>query len=122
MTNTTIKTKGVRAIVTGIGFEGRADRIRRHCREGMPLQLRREPNNVHDKDAITVYMQCSRLFGLLKSWESMGYIKAARADGLAPKLDSGSYTVTSATVVSFYAPVGRDHPRVSVQIEFAVRT
>ena len=68
MTNTVTKAKGVRAIVTGTGFEGRAERIHKHCREGMPLQLRREPDNVHDKDAISVYMQCSRLFGMLKSW------------------------------------------------------
>lgn len=112
----TATTKSVRAIVAATGYEGRAERIRSFCRKGAPVELRREPGNAHDKDAIAVYMQCSVLFGLWRPWRSIGYIKAARADGLAPKIDSGAYAVRAAHVHSFYAGEGKDHPRVSVQI------
>ncbi|MDR6860542.1 HIRAN domain-containing protein [Variovorax guangxiensis] len=117
----TTTTKGVRAIVTGTGFDGRAQRIRRFCQKGAPVELRREPNNQHDKDAIAVYMRCSMLFGLWKPWAQIGYIKASRADGLAPKIDSGAYTVQRAHVHSFDAYPGLEHPRVSIQIDFNVR-
>ena len=113
--------KGVRAIVAGTGFEGRAPNIRRFCREGVAVQLRREPYNPYDKDAIAVYMRCSQLFGLWRPWMSIGYVKAARADGLAPKMDSGQYKVRRAYVHSFDVYPGLEHPRVSIQIEFDVR-
>lgn len=109
-------TREISAIVAGTGFEGRASLIRAHCREGSPIDLRREPTNPHDPEAIAVWMRCNLLFGLVKTWKKIGYIKAARADGLAPKIDSGVIVVEHASVRSFYAPSGRDHPRVSLSI------
>lgn len=117
----TASVKTIQAIVAGTGFENRAERIRAFCKEGAPVQLRREPDNKHDPEAIAVWMRCSVFLGLWKPWAQIGYIKAPRADSLAPKLDSGAYTVRSAIVRSLYAPKGRDHPRVSLEIEFVVR-
>lgn len=109
--------KSIRAIVTGTGFEGRANRIRRFCKDGAAIELRREKNNEHDAEAIGVWMSCSIFFGLWKPWAMIGYIQAGRADHLAPRLDSGEYKVSRAYVKSFYAPPGLNHPRVSVEIE-----
>lgn len=113
---------GRNAIVAGTGFansdgSNRAYIIHKHCRDGMPVRLVREPNNQYDKDAIAVYISVPRLFGLLgQSFVQIGYIKASAADNLAKKMDSG--TTISASVASYYAPEGRDHPRVSLKLEY----
>ncbi len=104
-------------VVTGTGFEGRAARIRAFCREGSEVQLRREPNNPYDADAIAVWLRCRVFFGLWKPWGQIGYIKAARADSWAAKIDSGEMKVRRAYVRSLYAPQGREHPRVSLTID-----
>ena len=106
------------AIVAGTGFEGRAEIIRKHCKNGMPVLLRRDPSNPHDSNAITVFISVPRLFGLLgQSPTQIGYIRAAAAKGLAAKIDAG--TEVSGSVKSFYAPSGIDHPRVSLRLEWA---
>lgn len=108
---------GKDAIVAGTGFEGRAGIIRKHCKNGMPVQLRREPRNPHDPNAIAVFISTPRLFGLLgQSNTQIGYIKAAAAKGLAAKIDAG--TEVSGFVKSFYAPDDADHPRVSLRLEW----
>ena len=110
------------AIVAGTGFANsngasRAAIVRRHCRPGDSVLLVREPNNPHDKDAIAVFVPVPRLFGLLGSSNAqIGYIKAGTADSLAKKLDSGVRVV--ATVKSMYAPEGREHPRVTLHLEY----
>ncbi|MDO9357893.1 MAG: HIRAN domain-containing protein [Polaromonas sp.] len=112
--------KSIRGIVAGTGFEGRAARIRRFCGNGAEIDLRREPHNPHDAEAIGVWMRCSIFFGLWKPWAMIGYIQADRADHLAPRLDSGEYKLVRAYVKSFYAPPDVNHPRVSVEIEVDV--
>jgi hypothetical protein len=112
-----VSTKTIAAVVAGTGFEGRERTIRRWCGEGSQVELRREPNNRHDPNAIGVWLHCRLLFGLYKPWLQIGYVRAARAVRLAERLDDGSITVTRAFVRSFYAPAGRDHPRVSLTIE-----
>ena len=108
---------GKDAIVAGTGFEGRDQVIRRHCREGMPVRLRREPHNEHDQNAIAVYFSVPRLFGLLGQAQlQIGYIKAAAAKGLAAKMDAG--VPVTGYVKSFYAPDGRVFPRVSLRLEW----
>lgn len=107
---------GRAAVVAGTGFEGRAEIIRRYCRENMEVVLRREPGNVHDQNAIAVYIPAPRLWGLLgSSLRRIGFIKSSVAKSLAPKMDSG--LVVSGCVNSFYAPPGFDSPRVSLWLE-----
>lgn len=104
----------IAAIVAGTGFDGRAEVIRRYCRPQMAVYLVREPDNVHDKDAIAVYIK-PKLFGLIPSAKQIGYIKHRRADNLAIKLDAGMQY--RAWIESMWAPDGRDWPRVSLRID-----
>jgi len=86
-------------------------------REGQVVQLRREPNNTFDPNAIGVFIEVPRLFGLLgSSFRQIGYIKAPAADNLASRMDQGLQI--TARVSSFYAPPGRDHPRVSLVLDY----
>lgn len=106
---------GIAAIVAGTGYEGREAVIRRLCRVGMVVTLRREPQNQHDPNAIAVYMKSPRLFGLLgHSEHKIGYIKTRAAKRIAQQIDQG--VAVTGSVRSFYAPDGRDHPRVSLEL------
>jgi len=103
-------------IVAGTGFEGRAAKIRSYCTPGARVTLRREPNNCHDPNAIAVYMAVPRLFGLFERAPfKIGYIKADAAKGLAKRMDKGF--AISGCIASFYAPPGREHPRVSLELD-----
>lgn len=108
------------AIVAGTGFEGRAPRIRAFCREGTSVRLQREPNNQYDSDAIAVHAQFRIFWGLWKPWHQIGYVKADRAAGWAPKMDSGDFRFITGEVSSVHAPIGRDHPRVSLRVTYEV--
>ena len=102
-------------IVAGTGFEGRGAIIRRHCKDGASILLKREFKNKHDTNAIAVYLQTSRLFGLLgHSFKKIGYIKANTAASLAKKMDSGEKI--TGQVSSYYAPLGKEHPRVTLKL------
>lgn len=111
----TIKT--IAAIVAGTGFEGRDKRIRAFCADGAKCKLERQPNNPHDPNAIAVSMQVKFLWGLIKLWGDIGYIKTERAQSLAKKLDEGKIRILDARVHSFYAADSREHPRVSLRID-----
>lgn len=116
--------RGVRtiaAVVAGSGFEGRAAVIARFCKDGSPVQLRREPANPHDANAIGVWIECSAWFGLARKWRHIGYIKAERAERLAADIDDGSVRILGASVRSFHVPVEPYHPRVSLEIEAEYR-
>lgn len=105
------------AIVAGTGFEDRAKIIRRHVRDGMPVRLRREPNNPYDANAVAVLIEVPRLLGFLgRRLVQIGYIKSGAAKSIAPKIDAG--ILVTGFVKSFYAPDGRDHPRVSLRLEW----
>jgi hypothetical protein len=110
------------AIVAGTGFKNsdgtdRSEVIRRHCKNGMNVRLVREPSNEHDPNAIAVLMKVPRVFGLLGAREfQIGYIKSAAAQSVAARMDSGQRV--TAVVTSFFAPAGRDHPRVSLRLDY----
>lgn len=80
----------------------------------MSARLVREPGNRHDPNAIAVYLRLPFLL-VFRRDVKIGYIKAARAERLAAKLDAG--VVAKAHVVSFWAPPDRGFPRVSIEIE-----
>jgi hypothetical protein len=103
------------AVLAGTGFEGRDEIIRAHCRDGMPIILERQPDNPHDPNAVAVFIDVSRLGGLLgTSRKQIGFIKANTAKSLAKAIDSGK--AVTGYVKSFWAPDGRDYPRVTVEI------
>ena len=105
------------AVIAGTGFEGRDEVIKKHCKNGLKVILGREPNNKYDKNAIAVFIAVPRLFGLLGiSKKQIGYIKRSRAKPLSKKIDSG--VAVSARIKSFYAPEGREHPRVTIELNY----
>ena len=79
---------GFNTKVAGVSFEGRQD-IVAGVQPGAPLDLRREPANAHDPNAIGVW------FGKLQ----LGFVKAAIAKRIAPNIDAGErYTAEVTTV------------------------
>jgi hypothetical protein len=103
------------AIVAGTGFEGRDKIIKSYCKEGMTVILKRDPTNEHDSNAISVFLEIPRLFGLFgKSQKNIGFIKSTTAKALAKKMDNG--VEIKAKVASFWAPSDIDFPRVSIEV------
>lgn len=104
------------AIVAGTGYEGRDKIIRSYCKKGAEVFLKRKPKNVHDSNAIVVYLSVPKVFGLLgRELKDIGFIKASTARSLAKVMDSD--IKISAHVDSYWAPSsGRDFPRVSITI------
>lgn len=112
---------GKAAVVAGTGFKNsdgsdRASIIRSNVREGAKVFLVREPNNEHDPNAVAVYIESRVFFGFGKSKKQIGYIKATRSNVVAKKLDAGE-SITG-KVRSFHAPSGKEHPRVSLELEY----
>lgn len=108
---------GRNVIIAGTGFYNRASVILRYCHDGLKAVLKREPDNLHDPNAIAVFIEVPRLFGLIgRGLKQIGYIKASAAKGLAKQMDEG--LVIQARIASFYAPSDRDHPRVSLELDY----
>ena len=110
--------KKTRAVLAGTGFEGRETVIRSFAKKGSALQLRREPANKYDKNAIAVWLECRVLFGLLKFWRKIGYIQSTRAQKLAPRIDEGKIQIIRVSVVNLYCPPDLNHPDVTALIEY----
>ena len=64
------------------GYE-RQKYIRSYCKPGMPLILKREPNNPHDANAISVWVK-ARALVLFGDTVQIGYLGAEVAEELAP--------------------------------------
>jgi len=113
-----MKIKDVAVEITGTGFEGRELVIASFCSVGASVKIKREPNNVHDANAISVWLCCNKWFGLIKQWERIGYIKRPRAARWAPKIDAGKLKVISGKVhyLNIY-DVSKYHPQVSVTLK-----
>jgi hypothetical protein len=78
--------------VTGTAYansdgEKRRAIIRKHCRVGAEVILRREPDNPYDNNAIAVFLVVPNHLGVNK--KKIGYIKEFPAISLAEKMDSG---------------------------------
>jgi len=107
-------------IIVGTGFRNsngipRAGLIRRYCRNGAKIILKREPTNPHDSNAIGVYL-LARVAWVFKTEVQIGYIDRTLAKRLAPIMDDG--TEIASTVASFWAPDDLEHPRVSITIAY----
>lgn len=103
--------------LAGTGHEGRAKIIRAHCRNGAPIRLVRERDNPYDQYAVAAYLPVPKLFGLFgDGWKKVGYIRRTRNHKVAAALDRGDDV--TAEVSSYYAPPGRESPRVSIEIHY----
>lgn len=88
-----------RVNVAGVTHDGRQTVIRKHCSAGDPAELRREPDNAFDRNAIAVYVRGRQI----------GYVPADVAETIAPGLDSGLLTLTAKVYkVGSFETDGRD--------------
>ncbi|WP_417315710.1 HIRAN domain-containing protein [Cycloclasticus pugetii] len=101
------------AIVAGTGFEGRADIIRRHVKPGMVINLKPEPENKYDPNAIAVHIKVRPWYLLFIPCEfQIGYLKKRLAATVSKKLREGGKAQASVKSMDTYL----DHPRVSIEI------
>ncbi|MFD1739565.1 HIRAN domain-containing protein [Bacillus salitolerans] len=103
-----LKTKGVRLYsketLAGISFEGRPETIRNlHLTD--PIVLKRDPQNVHDRNAIGVYTSTGN---------SIGWIPREVAVFLSPEVDNGL------TISSKLTEVRCDDYSMFVEIQLTV--
>ena len=103
-----------RCYVVGTGFEGREKIIRKHCHETMDVQLRREPNNPYDPNAVSVWVEVSGFLGA--KHKQIGYLKRSHAERIAKVLDD-NYRLW-AQIDEIYDPEGRDYPNVKLNVGY----
>ena len=72
--------------VAGVTFEGRQGLIRRHCRAGMGVELRREPWNLRDRNAVGVWIR-RRWLLFFRRRSKLGYVQAHLAPEIADHLN-----------------------------------
>lgn len=68
--------------------QSRQDIIRRCCKAGMPLILRREPSNQCDPFAIALWIEVTALF-VFRATMQIGYVGSHLSEELAELIDSG---------------------------------
>jgi len=77
------------AVVAGTGLPNadgslRSQLIRRHCKNGVSVYLRREPTSHDSANAVAVYLEAPRVLGLFgKVLRQIGYIKTSRVKDIA---------------------------------------
>ena len=99
------------------GYE-RQKYIRSYCKPGMPLILKREPNNPHDANAISVWVK-ARALVLFGDTVQIGYLGAEVAEELAPIIDRGGKVEARITEVTGGA---KDKKALGVNIEVSIKT
>jgi len=104
-------------VVQGTGHEDRASIIRSRCKEGAPVQVRRNLSNPSSEEALEVWLQCRYFFGAAKTWKKIGYVEGGRYAAIAKQLDNGQMRVRKSVVNSFFAPLDRDAPQVALELE-----
>lgn len=88
MTTGTIHSKVAGVTAKNDNGRSRQDYIRAFCKAGMPLILRREPQNKFDKNAISVWIKAKALI-FFSSEVQIGYINAELAEELSRWIDNG---------------------------------
>lgn len=105
-------------VVAGTAMPDHAEIVRTHCRQGASVELRRARS--HDLPApplaISVWLPCRSLMGLLSVRKKIGYVPAETAELLEPLLDERARIVAHGKVKTVYAPVGRDEAVVTVEV------
>ncbi|HEY6234309.1 MAG TPA: DEAD/DEAH box helicase [Candidatus Elarobacter sp.] len=83
------EASGFNTKVVGVSFEGRQDVVA-GIEPGAVIELRRQPENVHDPNAIGVW------YGALQ----LGFLKRAIAARVAPNVDAGEHYTAHVTAVT----------------------
>lgn len=78
--------------VTALNPDGvrRHDAIALYCRAGQSVNLRREPHNRHDPDAIGIWIAYTAWWFFARDVQ-IGYVPAEHSHELAHHLDAGNY-------------------------------
>ncbi|MEO7335439.1 MAG: hypothetical protein ABIV63_02570 [Caldimonas sp.] len=111
----------VNAIVIATGLRNddgssRSRLIRRHCRIGIHVVLRRVPMDPLALSSVAVYLRVRRFFGLLgPKYQQIGFLDKSTAQAIDSRLGTGDELEASVTAV--HAPAEKDNPRVSLAIE-----
>jgi hypothetical protein len=113
------QTSKIFTIVGGTTIPDRAALVREHCREGSPVELRRDDPNSDDRDPspIGVWLECRALLGLLKTHRKIGHVPQETAETLLAIADESPTVVARGTVRTVYAPRDRDEAVVTVEIQ-----
>jgi hypothetical protein len=117
MTNPSLPPTEYFTIVGGTTVPERAAIVREYCREGSVVELRRETAPTEPSRGIGVWLQCTKLLGLLPVWKKIGYLPEETAQTLLPACDASAVLVARGKVRTIYAPVGREEAVVSVVFE-----
>ena len=72
--------------------------IRSYCKPGMPLILKREPDNAYDRHAIGVWIKAKTL--IFSNEVQIGYLGADVAKELAPIIDKGGKVTATITEIT----------------------
>lgn len=110
------------AVVAGTGLPNadgslRSQLIRRHCKNGVSVYLRREPNSHDSANAVAVYLEAPRVLGLFGSvLRQIGYIKTSRVKDIARRMDAGEEI--RARISRLHVPKGPGCPQVNIDLEY----
>jgi len=103
--------------IKGTGFSGRAKVIRKYCKKNMEVLLKRDIYNEYDDFAIAVYIITPNFWGLFgRGKRQIGFIESNLAKKLCEQINSG--VKVTGVVSNCYAPEGREHPNVSIALEY----
>lgn len=97
--------------VVGVSFEGRQEMVRK-LEIGQSVELVRQPENTHDRNAIAVISEAG---------EQIGFIKAKLSKDLAPVMDSGVKYVAEITSLNGNNDADMDTLGVNIFVEKAVK-
>jgi len=107
------RPKKLFTLVRGTTSPGSAAIVRDHCRENSRVELRRDKS---DPSAISVWLLCPSLRGLVQTRKRIGDVPDDIAAALLPANDRDAIVVARGTVKAVYAPA-RDEAVVTVEIE-----
>ena len=107
------RPKTLFTLVRGTTSPASAAVVRDHCRENSRVELRREKS---DPSAISVWLLCPSLRGLVQTRKRIGDVPEDIAAELLPADDRDAIVVARGTVKAVYAPA-RDEAVVTVEIE-----
>lgn len=97
--------------VVGVSFEGRQEMVRK-LETGQSVTLVRQPENMHDKNAIAV---------ISSNGEQIGFLKAKLSKDLAPLMDNGIQYIAEITSINGNDETNMDTLGVNIFIEKLIK-
>ena len=109
---------GHTAFIEGNNLKMSAKLIRANVHAGMPVKLKREPNNEYDHDAVAVYVKVNSFMGLFgESFKKLGYLHHQAAHYFSTRIDNGLLVTARVTTV-LYPDEGDLRPRIKLEFNY----